>query len=183
VTRAGRIRAAIRAGTAVRAGVLCGLAVLLAGCPGTGAPARVDAPVDAAAGEVALGTVGHNEAALVVPVHINGQGPFDLVLDTGATLTCVTTELAQRLGLPDRTGAVAYGAGVQSAGRLRIVEIDSLRVGNASAHGATGCVIDLDALQTVGADVDGLLGLSFLREFDVRLDFRRGVMTLTAGDG
>jgi hypothetical protein len=32
----------------------------------------------------------------------------------------------------------------------------------------------------VGTEVDGLLGLNFLRAFDVQLDFARNVLTLTA---
>lgn len=154
--------------------------LVLSGCRQDGSPGRVQAPVDGDAGEVALEPVGRNEAALVVPVHINGQGPFDLVLDTGATFTCVTEAVAEQLGLPDRPGAVGFGAGVHSAGRVRIVQYDSLRVGAATAHDLSGCVLDLSSLDMMGTSVDGLLGLNFLRSFDVRLDFVRNVVTLTA---
>jgi predicted aspartyl protease len=155
------------------------IAAVAAACELSGEPARVDAPADAAAGEIALRFVGADDAAIVVPVWINGEGPFDLVLDTGATYTCVTPEVAARLDLPDQRGAVGYGAGVQSAGRVRIVRYDSVRAGAAAAHDMAGCVVDLSSLAAVGTAVDGLLGLNFLRGFDVRLDFERAVLTLT----
>jgi predicted aspartyl protease len=60
------------------------------------------------------------------------------------------------------------------------VEFDSVRVGVASAHDMGGCVLDLSSLAVVGTEVDGLLGMNFLRSFDVRLDFTRDVLTLTA---
>jgi predicted aspartyl protease len=153
--------------------------VALGGCQIDGAPTSVRAPVDAAAGEVTLVPTGSQDAALLVPVHVNGAGPFNLVLDTGATFTCVTTEVAAQLQLPEQRGAVGYGAGVHAAARVPIIRFDSLRVGNASVADIPGCVLDLSSLQAISATVDGLLGLNFLRAFDVQLDFRRNVLTLT----
>lgn len=140
-------------------------------------PEGAEAPADSAAGEVAFELVGPNDAALVVPVTINGQGPFRFVLDTGATLTCVDDALAGRLELPDAAGA-AFGAGVGGQGRVRIVEIDSIAVGAASAHGVTACALDLSGMQQAGVEVDGLLGLNFLQSFRVTLDFERGILLL-----
>lgn len=156
------------------------LAGLLGACQVAGAPATVEAPADTAAGEIPLELAGANEAALIVPVHINGEGPFRLVLDTGATFTCVTTELAARLDLPEQRGAIGYGAGVHAAGRVQLVRYDSVRVGSASAHDMGGCALDLSSLAAFGTTVDGLLGLNFLRAFDVRLDFQRNILMLTA---
>ncbi|CAN5817224.1 hypothetical protein BH23GEM9_BH23GEM9_15440 [soil metagenome] len=163
----------------IRAGPSAAVAALLLACQVSGEPSRVDAPADADAGQVPLQLVGANDAALTVPVHINGAGPFDLVLDTGATFTCVTHELAEQLALRDQPGAIGFGAGVQSAGRVRIVRYDSVRVGAAVAYDMAGCVLDLSTLEMVGTTVDGLLGLNFLREFDVHFDFTRNILTLT----
>jgi predicted aspartyl protease len=161
------------------------LAVLLAAasgaaCETAGAPARVEAPTDSTAGEVAFELAGASDAAIIVPVFVNGQGPFDFVLDTGATLTCLDAEVSRGLELPERRGAIGVGAGVGGAGRLRLVRIDSLRVGSARAEGLTGCEVDLRHTAQVGIDVDGLLGLDFLKPFRVTLDFQRNVVTLQA---
>lgn len=157
-----------------------GLALLLAllpACQPTG-PSRVDAPADTAAGEIPFRLAGPTDAAIVLPVRLNGQGPYDFVLDTGATLTCVNRSLADSLRLPEREGMRGFGAGVATQGRVRLVGIDSLRVGGAAAFDLVGCVLDLEGMQSIGLKVDGLLGLNFLKPFRVALDFQREVLTL-----
>lgn len=151
--------------------------LLLVACDVDARPERTEAPADSAAGEVDFELVGPNDAALVVPVTINGVGPFHFVLDTGATLTCVDDALAGRLDLPDAAGA-AFGAGVGGQGRVRLVEIDSIAVGAAAAHDMTACALDLSGMEQVGVEIDGLLGLNFLQSFRVTLDFERGVLIL-----
>lgn len=161
----------------------CWLALLvlaIAGCAEVGAPARVEVPLDSAAGEVAFDLAGPGGAVLLVPVEINGQGPFHFVFDTGATLTCVDRTLVERLALPTQSGAVGVGAGVSSAGRVDLVRLDSIRLGEASAHDLSACVVDLQHTRSIGVEIDGLVGLNLLREFLVTLDFERGVVRLEA---
>lgn len=142
------------------------------------APTRASAPADTAAGEVPFELAGPGGAALVVPVHVNGQGPFDFVLDTGATLTCVHNALADSLALPE-SSVVGTAAGIESSGGVRVVSLDSLRVGAARAEELVACVVDLRHIQGAGIDVHGLVGLNFLSEFRVVLDFEREVLSLT----
>jgi hypothetical protein len=96
-----------------------------------GAPARVRAsttPADSASGEIPFRLAGPGDAAIIVPVFVNGQGPFDFVLDTGAPFTCLEPALSRRLGLWERRSAVGVGAGIGGAGQVRLVRVDSLRV-------------------------------------------------------
>ena len=153
------------------------LLLLLAGCRQL-APSSVEAPADSAAGEVALELAGPGDAAIVVPVSINGRGPFDFVLDTGATVTCIDQALADSLQLPPIRGTLGIGAGVGGSGRMRLVRFDSVRVGQATAADLPGCTLDLAHIQGVGLDVDGLLGLNFLKPFRVTVDFQRSVLIL-----
>lgn len=156
--------------------VLLGL-LLLPSCADM-TPDRVEVAADSAAGEVAFELAGPGGAALVVPVHINGRGPYQFVLDTGATVTCVDDELAASLTLPEVRGVVGSAAGVGGAGGLRLVSVDSLSMGGVRAHELEACVIDLQHLSGVGLDLDGLIGLNFLMEFRVTLDFERNIVTL-----
>ena len=155
------------------------LALLLHGC-NAGAPARVETPADSAAGELRFRLVGPNEAALVVPVYINGQGPIDFILDTGATFTCVERRTAERLGLEPQPLSLGVGVGVGGAGRLELVRIDSIRVGSARAFRLPACVLDLQGMRMLGTDVEGLLGLNFLKNFRLTVDFERSVVGLAA---
>jgi len=164
----------------VMAACAFGLLLGLAGCEASAdRPAEVFFPTSSEAGEIALRFEGHGEAALVVPVYINGEGPFDFLLDTGATMTCVEASLSETLGLRSKPHAEIFGAGIGGAGALKMVQIDSLKVGEASASQLGACVLDLEHMKAVGVRIQGLVGLNFLRSFHVALDFRNDVLTLT----
>jgi predicted aspartyl protease len=156
--------------------ILPGL-LLLAACERM-APERVEFPADSAAGEIAFELAGPGGAALLIPVYINGAGPYQFVLDTGATVTCVDDELASALTLPEVRGVIGTAAGVGGQGGLRLVSVDSLRIGAVRAHELQACVVDLEHLGGMGLELDGLIGLNVLREFRVTLDFERNIVTL-----
>lgn len=142
------------------------------------APDRVEVPADSAAGEIAFELAGPGGAALLVPVHINGTGPYQFVFDTGATVTCVDEELANDLALREVRGVVGTAAGVGGQGGVRIVALDSLRMGAVRVHELQACVVDLEHLSGMGLELDGLIGLNVLMEFRVTLDFARNIITL-----
>jgi predicted aspartyl protease len=154
---------------AIAAGSAC---VQIGGAPG---PAEVTG-----AGEIPFTLAGGGGAAVLVPVYINGAGPYRFVLDTGATLTCVDEELAERLQLPKPVGMLGYGASVGETGTVGLHTIDTIKVGSASATRLTACALDLQRMEKVGLTVDGLLGLNFLKSFKVTLDFERKVLSLAA---
>ena len=131
-------------------------------------------PVDSAAGEVAFS----GNAAMLVPVHVNGEGPLQFALDTGSTLTCVDHRVAERLQLPEREGMQGVTAGAAGAGRLRVVRIDSLRVGGVVMRELDACVVELAHARQVGVEIDGLIGLNFLRAYRVGIDFDRRILSL-----
>ncbi len=168
----------MRRPTTVPALALIALGALGFVCPSTG-PERVESPADLESGEVPFRLVGPGEAALVVPVELNGTGPYDFVLDTGATLTCVDDSLAEELDLPEREGVQGVGAGVGGSGRMRLVTLDSVRVGSAAAFDLMGCALNLESIRATGIEMRGLLGLNFLKSFHVVLDFERNVLTLS----
>ena len=153
-------------------------AVCVVACQAPG-PSRVEAPADSVAGSLEFTLAGPNDAAILVPVRLNGSGPYAFVLDTGATLTCLDEELADSLNLPSPTGAVGFGAGIGSTGSVRLVTIDSLQVGSARAFDLLGCVLDLEQFRALGLEAHGLLGLNVLKSFRVVLDFDRRVLILT----
>ena len=170
---------------ATRAALVAGAALLLSAnaCPDPRRAASSSTPADSAAGELAFRWAGPGDAAIVVPVRINGREPVDLILDTGATLTCVDSTLARGFALPERRAAVGAAVGIGGAGRVRLHAVDSLQLGASVVRDLTVCSMDLRALRAVGRDIHGLLGLNVLRGFRVTLDFEREVLRLApAGD-
>ena len=154
-------------------------ATLIVGCERLGPPERVTVPADSAASEVGF-HLSPRASAILVSAYVNGKGPVDLILDTGSTLTCLDDSLTRELDLPARAGAVGVGAGVGMTGPVRLLKVDSLRVGAAAVRNITVCSLDLRSLQRASPGARGLLGLNFLRSFRVGIDFRRQVLQLKA---
>ena len=136
-------------------------------------------PSETAPGEVRFTLAGPNEAALVVPVKINGNGPYDFVLDTGATFTCVDLKLAEELKLPAWSGS--FGTVVITPGEreMGFVKIDMLELGDtAKASDLVACKLDLSRMQPPGFGIKGLVGLNFLKSYRVSIDFERNSLRL-----
>jgi predicted aspartyl protease len=114
----------------------------------------------------------HPEKPLViVPAVVNGMGPFDFALDTGASSTVVSMELARQLGLameqiPDLTA----GGGRIGAAR---VQLESLSVGGARRENLAAAAADFFGTLSaaVGTKLHGIVGYNFLRHYRVTLDY------------
>ncbi len=109
---------------------------------------------------------------LIVEALLNDKVRALLLVDTGASQTVISPRVAAELGLEGGAEVTATLAdGKQAAGRLYIM--DSVSVG-ASRVGKTPVVV----LDAPGPEVDGLLGMSFLRNFVVQLDLPAGKLML-----
>jgi len=113
---------------------------------------------------------GSKQALILLPVFIDGRGPYSFLLDTGATSTVVSNELADALTLPLGEKQDGRGAG----GKMTLVksQVPSLTLGVEMLEGLPVSVTDLSFLgRAMGVQVDGALGHSFLRHFAI-LDLR-----------
>ena len=86
-------------------------------------------------------------------------------------MTCVDDSLVSDLSLPEARGTVAFGGTVSGLGRMRLINFESISVGNATVSGLQGCAVDLAPLRQAGLEVRGLLGLNFIREYRATIDF------------
>jgi predicted aspartyl protease len=119
-----------------------------------------------------------SSGAVRLPVGINGAGPFTFLLDTGSSHTIVSSELVARLGLPVVAQArVVTPAGVEMG---RVVRVDNLSIGGASADGLTPSVVSLAQLRERESGVDGIIGQDLLSAFDFTVDYRRKRLRFTA---
>ena len=108
---------------------------------------------------------------LSVRAFVNGEGPFDFLVDTGATTSVVTTELADRLGLPRRdAGRLHSIAGSEAVAMARVA---SLAVGKRVRRDMTVAVLPRALLR-----MDGLIGLEWLGSASLLLDFSRRRMVV-----
>ena len=116
----------------------------------------------------------------MIRARVTGREPtlvraLPLALDTGAWCTVIPCDIAVALGYdpagsPDRRRIVT-GSGIEYASVVRVTEF--------TAIGET--ITDLEVLchdLPQEARVDGVLGMNFLRHFDVHILFSQGVMEL-----
>ncbi len=115
--------------------------------------------------------------SLIVPVNVNNQKSVYLILDTGATMTVLSTDVAIELGLTsDPESQVAT---VNTAGgpvQVNLTKVKSMGIHSAKAKNVVVAIHDLPDIQP---GIDGLLGMSFLNNFLVTLDSNKGQLYLS----
>lgn len=111
-----------------------------------------------------------------VDVQINGAGPFPFLLDTGGH-DILTPATAQALGLSSVGNGTSGGGGERTL-PTGYVQVDSLQIGKARVDRQTMIVLDFAPRAIEGLQVGGMLGLSTLQRFVVRIDYAAGTVTL-----
>ncbi|MCW8925402.1 MAG: retroviral-like aspartic protease family protein, partial [Xanthomonadales bacterium] len=112
---------------------------------------------------------------VLVPVSINGSEPLIFVLDTGAGKTLVTPGTVEKLHLEKVPGEEASTLGTHGKTVNPVVQLQSVGVGEVSVVDIQAIVLDLDHITRGNWRADGVLGMDFLRQFDLRLDFGSSV--------
>ncbi|HJU43145.1 MAG TPA: retroviral-like aspartic protease family protein [Vicinamibacterales bacterium] len=110
------------------------------------------------------------QGGVIVPVILNGQGPFTMLLDTGASHSAITDDVATAIG----ARAIARSTVITTTGNtLRaIVSIERVSIGPISAEHVLPSVVPARAFDENG-DIQGLIGQDVLAWLRYTLDFRR----------
>jgi len=115
--------------------------------------------------------------SIIVPVIINNEKRVHLILDTGATMTVLSTDVAIELGLT--SDSESQVATVNTAGgqvQVNLTRVKSMGIKGARANNVVVAIHDLPDIQP---GIDGLLGMSFLNNFLVTLDSKQGQLSLS----
>ncbi|MEZ4384240.1 MAG: aspartyl protease family protein [Nannocystaceae bacterium] len=139
--------------------------------------ARRDADRSAATVELPLRQIASQH--VVVPVRVGDQPAMDYILDTGASMTVITPQTRDALGVAADAGIAvkAAGAGGEVATEVRIIELAGVVVGDRTYDSLPAAVMDLDHLiAKLDHPVAGILGRNFLERHDVELDLAGGAL-------
>lgn len=141
--------------------------VSLVGVGATGAAAQAppQPPADPSVEILQIERERHNR--MTVSVTIQGQGPFDFLIDTGAQATVLSRTLADELQLHDRDTATLVG--MASTQQVETTPIEEFTLGSRSFYIRQAPVVE-------GANIggaDGILGLDSLQGQRVLLDFHK----------
>ncbi len=119
-----------------------------------------------------------DQRLVIVPVRINGRGPFSFLLDTGSSATVVKPELVSKLqGKP--IGTSAFLAGVQTR-QVIWYRFDSLGLEGVEI-GPVG-VIGFSLDNHKALNVDGILGQDILHHYNYLLDYKKKVIAVDEDD-
>ncbi|MFC3101906.1 retroviral-like aspartic protease family protein [Altererythrobacter lauratis] len=107
---------------------------------------------------------------MTVPVMINGQGPFNFMIDTGAQASVLSHALADRLQLTERESATLVG--MASERRVETALIDEISFGSGIYRDGVAALVEGDNI----GGADGILGLDSLQDRRVLIDFENRQM-------
>jgi len=111
---------------------------------------------------------------IVVPVSINGQGVFHLMLDTGATHSVLTYAAAARLGMNVTEAPTSMVQGVVGRVAAPVIKVDRLQAGSLKLQHMQMAVMD----GVVVAGLDGILGIGRLNNMVLTADFMKDRVTI-----
>jgi clan AA aspartic protease (TIGR02281 family) len=135
----------------------------------SGAPVVVDSSKETAA----VSQI--SEKHLIVTTVVNDMVSGRFIVDTGATCTMLSARMAAKLGLDlaELPGTEVVLANGEKEPAIKVF-LSSVSVGEARAE-------NVEALITKDAaspDLDGLLGMSFLKYFELRVDAQKKTVIL-----
>ncbi|MEO6534664.1 MAG: aspartyl protease family protein [Sphingomicrobium sp.] len=112
----------------------------------------------------------HKETSrLSVDVLVNGRGPYQFVVDSGADTSAVGLQIARRLELP--LGSPAILNGMTSRDLVDRVKVAELSFGHSAIRD-----LELPALRELDLGGDGLLGIDALIRQRLLLDFEKKII-------
>jgi hypothetical protein len=109
---------------------------------------------------------------ILVRVKLNGQGPYNFIVDTGAPTFYVATEVAKKLGIEANKHGWATFARCDVEGGVTLMKLRGRVEDLFQLEGMNG-------LGLAGFKLHGILGFAVLARYRLELDFTRDTMTWT----
>ena len=141
-------------------------------------PVRAESPKGAPLASVPLDL---SQRIPMVPVHLNGQGPFLFIVDTASAKTSLNRDVAEQLGLP-ALGRSWVGEpdqpGSLEGDRVRIEEV---RLGELTFSGVQAVSVDFSEIIDGDERPGGVLGYPFFSGYLWTLDYAEGRLLVENG--
>ena len=136
--------------------------VLIMVCLAANVASAADTPTSQLHFKVIAGSV------IVVPVMVNGRGPYDFVFDTGSESSMIDTALARELGIAALDRVVLHSPGGSGVlGRSLAAEI---RLGPVRVLNSEVLIGPLGGLGSLSNKIHGIIGQTVLKHLDYVLD-------------
>ncbi|MEO0612090.1 MAG: retropepsin-like aspartic protease [Pseudomonadota bacterium] len=139
--------------------------VLIAGCA---TPPPPEVFIDHAPERLVLETVDYRldeRGRMIVPVLVNGQGPFDFILDTASSRTLVFENVRRALEIEFIDDRTTFVHGATLSQRRPILPIEEFRIGSLTLEANDSFSLpDPVYIETLPG---GVLGMDFMRDYAI----------------
>lgn len=135
-------------------------------------PREPSAPPETAEQSEEISIADNRRDRMTVSTMVDGKGPYQFLIDTGAERTVISSELANRLDLDEGRDARLHS--MSGVGTVSTVVIPSLQVGRNQVQG-----IHAPALKQAHIGAAGMLGIDTLQSQRITFDFVEQKMTVT----
>jgi predicted aspartyl protease len=115
---------------------------------------------------------GSEKPIIIVKASVNGKGPYDFAVDTGASVTVLSKQTAHELSLANNPLASKEGHGCCGPVDLSMTTVESVRVGNVEAKNIPVAIMDLSTIsKCIEIQLAGIIGYSFMKDYRVTIDY------------
>lgn len=119
---------------------------------------------------------------MIIPLSINGKGPYNFVLDTGVGLMIISDpKLIDSLQISNLRSIQIIGFGGGENLNAYISQGINLSLGRTKAKNISSAILKTDIFELsnyAGIQIHGLIGFEFFNSFIVRINFRNHTLTL-----
>jgi predicted aspartyl protease len=116
-----------------------------------------------------------DQGQIIVPVFFGRGVKARMILDTGAAITVISPQLAERADFRPR-GTIRLTTIAQGSVKARLGTVPSLKIGSREKRNVRVAVADIGMLG--GKGVDGLAGMDLLRDTGIRIERNREMIEL-----
>ena len=119
---------------------------------------------------------------ILLPIEINGQGPFYMIFDTGGS-NMLMPDTLKRLGLKAKDAGFGGGAGDGEL-PIQLTKINSYKVGNIEMNNQDFLVMDLSHIKKAFGfkNLDGIIGHELLQKYVVTINYDVKQLIFTSFD-
>ncbi|MDD5561046.1 MAG: retropepsin-like aspartic protease [Candidatus Omnitrophica bacterium] len=114
-----------------------------------------------------------------VTTTLNNKAKANLILDTGASLVILSSKIANSLGIKDDANSPSAVDLIMADGRsvrARMVTLDSVKVQDSEVKDIEAAI--MPEKESASIPEDGLLGMSFLKKFNFKIDQKNDKLIL-----
>jgi len=116
---------------------------------------------------------------IVIPIKVNGKGPYRVVFDTGAPINLLGSKIGREAGLLGKEAQLPL-FGILAVGGQATIK--SLEVGDLKTENVPAIIMDHPTVQTMSqlfGPIDGIVGFPFFARYRLVIDYRSRTLKLS----